>query len=136
MRSYWLGILLKGGDPPRLPTWGLVSKTFQTPLKLDTLSYPNRVVVDGDVGLTSPSISHTDLGSAPNCSGCLDVGSNEEINRMKREFEQFQQTLIEQNKVWLGPHGSLSLLYSCDDFLNEAFKLKAPLIIAGQCIRS
>ncbi|XP_056437550.1 scavenger receptor class A member 3 [Gadus chalcogrammus] len=41
-----------------------------------------------------------DLGSAPNCSGCLDVaGSNEEINRMKREFEQFQQTLIEQNKI-------------------------------------
>jgi hypothetical protein len=64
MRSYWLGILLKGGDPPRLPTWGLVSKTFQTPLKLDTLSYPNRVVVDGDVGLCQVVVKAESPGKA------------------------------------------------------------------------
>ncbi|KAJ3606901.1 hypothetical protein NHX12_026419 [Muraenolepis orangiensis] len=41
-----------------------------------------------------------DLGSTPNCSGCLDVAVySEEINRMKREFEEFQKTLTGQNKI-------------------------------------
>ncbi|CAL8317573.1 unnamed protein product [Merluccius merluccius] len=41
-----------------------------------------------------------DLGSTPNCSGCLDVTVySEEINRMKREFEEFQKKLTGQNKI-------------------------------------
>ncbi|KAG7265016.1 hypothetical protein CRUP_038121 [Coryphaenoides rupestris] len=41
-----------------------------------------------------------DLGSATNCSGCLDANVySEEIKRMKREFEEFQKTLTGQNKI-------------------------------------
>jgi len=43
----------------------------------------------------------SDLRSASNCSGCLDVTFySEEISRLKKEFEDIQKMLLGQEQVY------------------------------------
>ncbi|KAM6964805.1 scavenger receptor class A member 3 [Aplochiton taeniatus] len=50
--------------------------------------------------ITKVQESIQDLGSASNCSGCLDLAHySEEISRLKREFEDLQKMILGQEQV-------------------------------------